>query len=198
MLKFEEIEAKVWRNSLETCHYISGYITRNSNILVKCEKHNYEFTTRYENIARDSRAHHICPLCQEEDKNRNKISMICDYCGKEFHKTPSKIRSEFNFCCRECKDMAQRMSSGKKFDEMRPNHYDTGEHNYRKHSFAKYEHKCAVCGWNEDEDVLEVHHIDENRNNNSVNNLIILCPTCHRKLTTHKYELVDRKTIIKK
>ena len=124
--------------------------------------------------------------------------MICDYCGKEFHKTPSKIRSEFNFCCRECKDMAQRMSSGKKFDEMRPNHYDTGEHNYRKHSFAKYEHKCAVCGWNEDEDVLEVHHIDENRNNNSVNNLIILCPTCHRKLTTHKYELVDRKTIIKK
>jgi 5-methylcytosine-specific restriction endonuclease McrA len=80
---------------------------------------------------------------------------------------------------------------------MRPDHYDTGEHRYRERSFAKYEHKCAVCGWDEDEDVLEVHHIDENRSNNSIDNLIILCPTCHRKLTTGKYYLQDRIKINK-
>ena len=45
--------------------------------------------------------------------------------------------------------------------------------------------------------MLEVHHIDENRQNNNPSNLIILCPTCHKKLTTHKYELKDN-TIIKK
>ena len=33
----------------------------------------------------------------------------------------------------------------------------------------------------------EIHHIDENRQNNELSNLMILCPLCHKKLTTHKY-----------
>ena len=82
---------------------------------------------------------------------------------------------------------------------MRPDHYGkTESKNYREKSFRFYEHKCAICEWNEDKDVLEVHHIDENRNNNDISNLIILCPICHRKLTTGKYVLVDRKYIQKK
>lgn len=165
--------------------------------MVKCEKHNYEFTTRYENVARDSRAHHICPKCQEEDHNKNKVEVTCDYCGKVFHKQASDV-GKFNFCCRECKDLAQRISSGSQFNNMRPNHYKEGVYvHYRKLALQEYAHKCAVCGWNEDEDILEVHHIDENRNNNHINNLIILCPICHKKLTTHKYVLENNK-IIKK
>ena len=46
--------------------------------------------------------------------------------------------------------------------------------------------------------MLEVHHIDENRANNELDNLIVLCPICHRKLTTGKYELINRTEIIKK
>jgi len=41
--------------------------------------------------------------------------------------------------------------------------------NYRKAAFDKHEYP----------DVLEVHHKDEDRNNNNVTNLIILCPTYH-------------------
>ena len=63
-------------------------------------------------------------------------------------------------------------------------------------AFKLYEHRCAVCGWDEDADILQVHHIDENRQNNIVNNLIILCPNCHAKLTSHKYFLLNRKQII--
>ena len=37
--------------------------------------------------------------------------------------------------------------------------------------------------------VLEVHHIDENRNNNDISNLVILCPICHKYLTLHLYTL---------
>lgn len=73
----------------------------------------------------------------------------------------------------------------------------TGYSNYRLTAFRAYPHCCAVCGWNEDPEVLEVHHIDENRKHNQVKNLIILCPTCHKKLTLHTYELVDRTRIRK-
>ena len=94
-------------------------------------------------------------------------------------------------------DLAQKLESGEKFKSLRP-HYKNGKYVYRERAFNEYPHKCAVCGWNEDEDILEVHHIDSNTSNNSLDNLIILCPTCHRKITLGKYELVDRCKIIKK
>lgn len=65
--------------------------------------------------------------------------------------------------------MAQRIDSGEQFDIMRPPHYHAIKNNegtigtYRILAFRKYSHECAVCGWNEDEDILQVHHIDENR-----------------------------------
>ena len=63
-------------------------------------------------------------------------------------------------------------------------------------AFRNYEHQCSVCGWCEDADILEVHHINEDHGDNELNNLIILCPTCHRKLTSHKYKLINREQIV--
>ena len=124
----------------------------------------------------------------------------CAYCGKEFYKLNSKIensKSGLHFCCREHKDLAQRLESGDTFNIMRPDHYGIIAKNYRELAFRNYSHKCAVCGYDEDEDLLDVHHINENRNDNDLCNLIILCPLCHRKLTSHKYALTVDHTIIK-
>lgn len=197
----EQIKENVYENSLRTCEYISGYVNRSSLIKVRCLIHGNVFETAYENVARKSRAHHICPLCQQEDLNRNKVLCKCDYCGKEYYVRPSRVdKSQFHFCCRQCKDQAQQLDSGEQFKELRPAHFGQGKgaSSYRERAFRKYEHKCSVCGWDEDENILEVHHIDENRKNGDIDNLIILCPTCHRKLTNHLYELVDRHTIVKK
>ena len=41
---------------------------------------------------------------------------------------------------------------------------------------------CEMCGirdWYGRELVFELHHIDGNMNNNSLDNLMILCPNCH-------------------
>lgn len=38
---------------------------------------------------------------------------------------------------------------------------------------------CGIRDWNGRELVFELHHIDGNRNNNSLDNLMILCPNCH-------------------
>ena len=43
-------------------------------------------------------------------------------------------------------------------------------------------HKCEKCNntlWNEQPIPLEVHHIDGDRLNNELSNLILLCPNCH-------------------
>ena len=42
--------------------------------------------------------------------------------------------------------------------------------------------KCPFCS-NTDVGHFEIHHIDENPNNHIIENLILLCPTCHSKVT---------------
>ena len=67
--------------------------------------------------------------------------------------------------------------------------------NYRKLAFDFYKapHICVVCGFGVPE-VLEVAHIDGNRKNNKVENLVLLCPTCHRM---HDVNLISRSMIKK-
>jgi len=37
---------------------------------------------------------------------------------------------------------------------------------------------CSRCGYNKHE-ILQVHHIDKNRENNELDNLEMICPNCH-------------------
>lgn len=44
------------------------------------------------------------------------------------------------------------------------------------------ENKCAICGlnsWMDKPIVLQLHHLDGNPSNNSIENLQLLCPNCH-------------------
>jgi hypothetical protein len=64
--------------------------------------------------------------------------------------------------------------------------------NYRKLAFEHYPLLCAHCGFGI-KDVLEVAHIDCNRANNAVLNLVILCPNCHKM---HDLDLISTETIV--
>lgn len=51
------------------------------------------------------------------------------------------------------------------------------------------EFKCFECGitkWNNKPIVLELEHIDGNRNNNKKENLKLLCPNCHSQTSTFR------------
>lgn len=59
---------------------------------------------------------------------------------------------------------------------------------------------CPFCS-NGDVEQFEIHHIDENPENNDISNLLMLCPTCHSKITKgfiQVKEVVDRKQILSK
>ena len=63
---------------------------------------------------------------------------------------------------------------------------------YRKKCLSQKEEKCKVCGKGEG---IEVHHIDGDRANNNIENLIPLCKEHH--LSVHRgdeevYELVEQ------
>lgn len=42
--------------------------------------------------------------------------------------------------------------------------------------------KCPFCN-NSDVDHFQFHHVDENPDNNNILNILMLCPTCHSKIT---------------
>lgn len=47
---------------------------------------------------------------------------------------------------------------------------------------GKKDHKCECCGnteWNNKPIPLQLHHIDGNHSNNTLENLQLLCPNCH-------------------
>ena len=201
----QEFEQRVLDSLGNNYEVISEYQGKSKPITLKCKKHNITFTASAECFMRGKEdVRSSCPICSDEAKaerfKNNRIEVNCAYCNKKFLKQKSKIngsKSGLYFCCREHKDLAQRLNSGTIFDIIRPEHYGnlTTSKNYREKAFRVYSHKCSICGWDEDIDVLEVHHIDENREHNEIENLIILCPICHRKLTSHKYKLIDREQI---
>jgi 5-methylcytosine-specific restriction endonuclease McrA len=63
--------------------------------------------------------------------------------------------------------------------------------NYRKIAFEKYVALCVYCGFGIKE-ILEVAHLDCDPQNCGVDNLTILCPTCHRM---HDVDLIPTKVI---
>lgn len=49
---------------------------------------------------------------------------------------------------------------------------------YRRRAIEHYGHICENCGVSDD--FMEVHHLDADKTNNNLDNLSVLCRTCHR------------------
>lgn len=147
----DQLKQRVYDRSLKTCEYLSGEV--GGELTLRCLIHNEVFTTNYENIKRKDKAHHLCPKCQKEDiEERYKDGSTlttCAFCGKEFRVRNHRFNSSksgLHFCCRECKDNAQKLDSGDLFKDIRPHDNATGVYSYRTRAFEAYPHKCSVCG----------------------------------------------------
>jgi len=140
-----------------------------------------------------------CALDLRHGKVREFLS-LCSYCGKEIVrriKDKRNSKSGLMFCCREHKDLAQRLGSG--VEGFRPAHYGTvGGTHYRKKAMRHYGPKCEGCRYSEVKEMLDVHHLDSNRENDCIENLIVLCVWCHALITRGLAEVSDDRSIVKK
>jgi hypothetical protein len=59
---------------------------------------------------------------------------------------------------------------------------------YRTICFNAHEKVCIVCG---EDKIVSVHHYDENNKNNSIDNLVPLCPTHHQYVHSRYKHLVQ-------
>ena len=139
-------------------------------------------------LAKNAKYEHFCSTqCGTKANINNKhIELICAHCSSTFTRLESRLslsKHGIYFCSRACKDAGQSY-----IEAIKPDHYGTGITNYRDKAFSSYEVVCATCGF-DNEYALEVHHIDKNRSNNNINNLIILCANCHTLVHKNKLSL---------
>jgi endogenous inhibitor of DNA gyrase (YacG/DUF329 family) len=170
---------------------IEKYIKENDgrirlHTLVKCARCKKDFYKK-KRFIKKSKNHFCTKECSSVYySEQNSFIINCSYCNKEVKKRNSrknKSKSGFFFCSRKCKDNAQKVHGNNRYEEfldMMPSHFGTGDgsHGYRKIALQNYGKKCRICDYDIVE-VLQVHHKDCDRSNNSLENLDVLCPTHH-------------------
>lgn len=172
-------------------------------MLVKCDYCGKEFDkeTRRVNEARKNGWKIFCSTeCMKAAKT-TKIKCTCAQCGKEIYKIPSQMKLSKSgnvFCSKSC--AASYNNSHFRTGENNPNWKGNDSKEYAAIAYRTYKPICAVCGC-EDTDMLEVHHIDENHDNNDIDNLIILCANHHSKVhrggLVISQEIKDKREILR-
>lgn len=125
-------------------------------------------------------------VCQHQAARKGKV-VSCALCGVDTYKQPKDLqrsKSGKYFCSKSCQT---RWRNQLYIGKAHKNYVD-GASSYRealKRSGAK--EACRRCN-EQDARVLAVHHIDRNRNNNSVENLMYLCHNCHHLIHRHREE----------
>ena len=94
------------------------------------------------------------------------IKKVCPVCASAFT-TEYRCEGEQVTCSRACSNTYFRTKS------------EGSQSSYRKRALDHYGTICSVCGYSNSA-ALEVHHKDENRSNNHISNLVVLCANCHR------------------
>lgn len=112
--------------------------------------------------------------------NPRKPRRKCKNCGKECHR-PQDI-----YCSGKCQwdflynEYIRKWKDG----EIKGSKKDGSiSGRARRYLLNKYP-ACISCGWDKKhplsgKSLLQIHHIDGNRTNNSIKNLQVLCPNCH-------------------
>lgn len=125
---------------------------------------------------------------------QERLSLNCAICGKVTKKVHSKIehsKSGKFFCDKSC----QTVWRNKEFSGEKSKNWKGSFSRYRKILIDQNQSmECSLCLL-QDERILAAHHIDENRKNNSPENLTWLCHNCHYLV---HHDTLEKQKLLKK
>lgn len=118
--------------------------------------------------------------CQYSYNRRKavKIDLICKFCNKSFYVLP--CHSHKKFCSNKCRINWQKTLTGERNPSWRPIRENATYRSIKttlRNKLINSRTLCGDCG--RYSEVFEIHHIDKNRDNNKIENLIVLCKSCH-------------------
>ena len=132
----------------------------------------------------------VSPAPIGEGKKEHAPNYVCAQCEIPIYRRPShaaQSRSGLLFCSRRGKELAQRLGG---LSAIHPPLYNNGN-NYREVALRNYPPICIMCGYDKDQRILQIHHIDKDRGNNKPNNLCVLCRNCHTEVHFGISKLVE-------
>ena len=141
----------------------------------------------------------FCSKTCASKSRQSRVALQCAMCNTTFYKTASKMKNSVHqvyFCSRKCKDNGQRLGG---ITAIQPTHYNTFSSNirYRTKALRVYGEKCNRCAYNAYVEMLDVHHINNDRGDNRIENLEVLCVWCHaletRKIPKHQFNQVSAR-----
>ena len=122
--------------------------------------------------------------CQFEGQRNGKM-IACFICGKKAYKTLKELKkskSKKYFCGKSCQTIWR---NSMVYIGKNHSNWKGGESTYKNILIkSKSPRACRLCKI-KDERVLAAHHLDFNRKNNNIENLIWLCHNCHHLI--HRY-----------
>lgn len=110
--------------------------------------------------------------------NRKGSVIHCFICSTQAYKQPKALNGSKSgklFCSKSC----QTKWRNAEFKDEKHTNWKGGLHAYRRMMTQSTKITiCTLCK-NSDKRVLAAHHVDENRKNNTIENLEWLCHNCH-------------------
>lgn len=142
------------------------------NKCVNCNKQtdNPKFCSSSCNASYNNKTNHW-----RKQKGILKVLPNCVHCGKICKKSVSK------YCSIQCQSdyvLQEKIKSGL-----------ASARTLKRHLLKEHGNKCWTCGitdWNNKKLGMELEHIDGNSENNSLENLSLICPNCHSQTPTYK------------
>lgn len=160
-----------WRNRVFCCSSkCAGVLRRKPAIQQKCLHCKKHFVSVKNHRHKQTFCSRKCVW------DHGNIEKTCPICSKAFRLRKSMVKSRDApnrkwgvYCSNKCRIIA--------WGEERKKKQAPGS--YRKNGWEGREKQCASCGYKKHLEIIVIHHIDGNRENGAISNLIPLCPTCH-------------------
>lgn len=178
--EIENLKKLVFQDKLSYEKIGRMYGCTGSNIKKVMKRRNIELSIRSKNAGKE-------PI--NKGKGRRQF---CICCGKEII---DKANHKRKYCSNKCQQQQEYINWINKYKKdnsiAQSSSWGQIPPQLRRYIFGKFNNKCCKCGWDKINPYtkrlpLKVDHIDGNSENNSENNLQLLCPNCHLLTSTYR------------